>query len=818
MNDKAVLSSVDEPGSKNKPDFKELCKRFENLSGTEIKEEIPRTPPVPTRRKKSQTEITIKRQDPVLKNSPKYRNSTDSTPKRPISVKERSKLFETTVDVVSGSQSPKFVRQNSKSSDCDNFVPNAIPPAKPPRVFANLENDKPKNSQSTHDANKRSSVQVTSLSKSKNGDSKPRNMSFSFETETIESVFPKAPTLMSAPIIIADEDSSKVKSTSNKTGLRSYLKSTAHNLRDKVKQTKIFVDLTPTTVSPPKHYGTLKRSKSEEHIYAEPCIDRTSPRKKEDTKPVEPLHYMCTTLVKPELPPPRKTSGNVCNRVSVRNMIYSSFASVRTSAKENQNVKAPVLDASDSDVSMKAIEARIIYVKSIRQVSGSSICIAPKLYDALFIINISDGQPEVSHSFPLKVPDAYKYPLLPHICFPDSQLFKAASVYQSETFHFTLYDKGEKVLGYCLRITGWPEKSPGQQPLCLKLPTAICILSRFNAPVFYKKLLNEIEKHLTLPREKCFKYIRSLQKLGVPNAGASISIPDFTECSEEDRVVVSRPLDSHIVSSEITRTLQLLDVNVLVKCVASMLLERRVLLFSSSSSNLYNCCKALSSLLYPFNWPHMFIPVLPSCLTVHCCSELPYVLGLLSNNFNSVLDLLAEHELLIIDVDKGTILKSCSDEDTILPKKIQKALITALNLAKNMTDPTEMLRDTMISEAFVHMFVEIVGHYENHIQDQNENPTFQKEAFLKNAYSYSIQIFLQWFSETQMFDDFVNESLWRTNYRKICQASLRTCFEKRVDEYKWELSHNGEKFSRFIGKTFKNFENFGEMIIHKLKK
>ncbi|GFW88481.1 DENN domain-containing protein 2C [Trichonephila clavipes] len=258
-----------------------------------------------------------------------------------------------------------------------------------------------------------------------------------------------------------------------------------------------------------------------------------------------------------------------------------------------------------------------------------------------------------------------------------------------------------------LRISkGWPKNSSNQNPLCVKLPVAICIISQFNTPLFYSKLLSELEKHLTLPREKCFKYIRSIQKLGVPNAGASVSIPDYSEF-------------------ELTRALQLLDVDILVKAVASLLLERRVLLFSFSPSNLYQCCKAISSLLYPFEWPHMFIPVLPSCLTVHCCSELPYILGLSSLHYNSVLELLAEHELLVIDIDKGTIVKSYNDEDTILPRKIQRAVMTALSLAKNMTDPTEMLRDIMISEAFVHMFVEMVGHYESHFAEQNDNLTFQ---------------------------------------------------------------------------------------------
>ncbi|KFM81752.1 Suppression of tumorigenicity 5 protein, partial [Stegodyphus mimosarum] len=121
-----------------------------------------------------------------------------------------------------------------------------------------------------------------------------------------------------------------------------------------------------------------------------------------------------------------------------------------------------------------------------------------------------------------------------------------------------------------------------------------------------------------------------------------------------------------------------------------------------------------------------------------------------------------------------------------------------------MTDPTKMLRDIMISEAFIHMFVELIGHYENHLVEQNEDILFQKDGFLKNAFSHSIRSFLQWFSETQMFDTFIEESKWRMKFRKLCQTNARTCFEKRVDDYKWELSQD-DKLSHLIGKTMRNW-------------
>lgn len=58
--------------------------------------------------------------------------------------------------------------------------------------------------------------------------------------------------------------------------------------------------------------------------------------------------------------------------------------------------------------------------------------------------------------------------------------------------------------------------------------------------------------------------------------------------------------------------------------------------------------------------------------------------------------------------------------------------------------------------------------------DKVLSSSFQKESFLKNAFSHNIRSFLQWFSETQMFDSFIEDSLWRIKYRDICQTHLRS--------------------------------------------
>ncbi|GFW88478.1 suppression of tumorigenicity 5 protein [Trichonephila clavipes] len=495
MNNKLLIAQLENKSKKSdelqisektNTNFKEIRKKFENLSGSELNNGSTKPPVAPFRKNRNGIDSNVKKlekthvSEPFLESGVRaFQFNSVSTPKKLTSVKERTKIFESSADIKCESQSnltnnvsertnnvSSHSYETSKvkllgSSNKTNLV---TPPMKPPRTFINTDKqlfEKSEISRKKYMSNIEDNSRIK-LDKDNSNNFKPRtnSSSFSFESNSSKSTV-KSPRLLSAPEInvkIGNEDlTPKTSAQNSKThGLRNYFKNlsnTANNIREKVKQSKVFVDLTPTTVSPPKHYGTLKRSRSEEHIYAEPFVNGKNGKTPEKPKEKdEPLHYMCTPLIKPKVPE-KKVEESIFNRQSVRNMIYDSFAPLRFVPKDNQDPK--VGDGFESDASQKAIQARIIYVKSIRQISGSSICIAPKLYEALYIINVSESQPEVSHSFPLKVPKEYKFALLPHICFPDAQFFKAASVYQSETFHFTLFDKGEKVFGYCLRITGW---------------------------------------------------------------------------------------------------------------------------------------------------------------------------------------------------------------------------------------------------------------------------------------------------------------------------------------------------------------------------
>uniref|UniRef100_A0A3B3Z9V2 UDENN domain-containing protein n=1 Tax=Periophthalmus magnuspinnatus TaxID=409849 RepID=A0A3B3Z9V2_9GOBI len=79
-----------------------------------------------------------------------------------------------------------------------------------------------------------------------------------------------------------------------------------------------------------------------------------------------------------------------------------------------------------------------------------------------------------------------------------------------------------------------------------------------------------------------------------------------------------RSLPSIPESRNLTELIVAVDVGNLLQLYANMLFERRILIFASKLSTLTSCVHALSAVLYPMYWQHIFIPVLPPHLLDYC--------------------------------------------------------------------------------------------------------------------------------------------------------------------------------------------------------
>ena len=89
---------------------------------------------------------------------------------------------------------------------------------------------------------------------------------------------------------------------------------------------------------------------------------------------------------------------------------------------------------------------------------------------------------------------------------------------------------------------------------------------------------------------------------------------------------IKRPIDFRIDGSPIC---QMLTLDQIFLVCATVLQERKLVVISSSLSDLSALFDAIESLLFPMTWLHTFIPALPTSMTAFLEAPTPYLIGLL---------------------------------------------------------------------------------------------------------------------------------------------------------------------------------------------
>ncbi|XP_021014516.1 DENN domain-containing protein 2C [Mus caroli] len=390
--------------------------------------------------------------------------------------------------------------------------------------------------------------------------------------------------------------------------------------------------------------------------------------------------------------------------------------------------------------------------------------------------------PQVIQQFPSKGDHGYKQSkdteerlkVIPRFCFPDSEDSAPALELKSETFSFVLTgEDGSRWFGYCKKLL--PE-GRGK-----RLPEVYCMVSRLGCFNLFSKILDEVEKRREMSPALVYPFMRSVMEAPFPAPGRTITVKSYLPGAGDESIELCRPLDSRLEHVDFECLFKCLSVRHLIRVCASLLLERRVIFVANSLSTLSKCGHAVVATLYPFTWQHTYIPVLPVSMIDIVCSPTPFFIGILSCSLPHLQDLPIE-EVLIVDLCEDRFLQEVSDEDEILPPKLQAALVQILEdrdevLAQEQQFSQEVTLSSLVSEAFVRFFVELVGHYSlNMTVTERGERVFQREPFRKSHTSRSVRHFLDLFMETQMFAGFVQD-------RELRQSGVKGLFEVRALQY-----------------------------------
>ncbi|XP_022611185.1 DENN domain-containing protein 1B-like isoform X1 [Seriola dumerili] len=366
-----------------------------------------------------------------------------------------------------------------------------------------------------------------------------------------------------------------------------------------------------------------------------------------------------------------------------------------------------------------------------------------------------DKDPGVQFQFPEDFSDEESCQILPRFCFPyDIQRVRDGVAVQHFTFVLTDLE-GCQRFGFC-RLTN-------------STNTCLCILSYLPWFEVFYKLLNNLADYLTKGQTNEMKaLLGALYEQPIPPAAGSVTLQMgeqllvSTEVShpvghQEGQEGVPyfiapdpRSLPSIPENRNLTELIVAVDVGNLLQLYASMLFERRILIFASKLSTLTSCVHALSAVLYPMYWQHIFIPVLPPHLLDYCCAPMPYLIGVHTSLSERVRSRGLE-EVVILNVDTNTI-ETPFDDLKRIPSDVMSGLKVCLK--RQAVSP-----GSGVSRAFLKAQALLFGGYRDALQGHKEGEIcFNEELFLDHK-SHSMRHFLQCAIHLQFFKQFIDGRL-----------------------------------------------------------
>ena len=306
-------------------------------------------------------------------------------------------------------------------------------------------------------------------------------------------------------------------------------------------------------------------------------------------------------------------------------------------------------------------------------------------------------QPKITARYP---PTDYQdnplNPMVTQFCFPVGDVIVPSPNYElPRVHHFVLTnEKGRKIYGTCLTVheefePADDDDSPwARQPnapfihsgdsmdgssdnnievtmddassntTTLYIPRCLCILSHWPYVQAFRDYLAQLYRLasttdcMTAPLER---YIMNLcVEIPAPPPGAyevQVQILDRT-------IRFWAPpakLPIAFVALPYRTLLECLDLDNILHVWYCLLLERKVLVVSSQHSLLTVACEIFNSLLFPLQWSHLFVPLLPRILSPMLDAPVPYLCGVTRDNWIHVQPFVNE-ETVVVDLDRNSVM------------------------------------------------------------------------------------------------------------------------------------------------------------------
>jgi hypothetical protein len=331
----------------------------------------------------------------------------------------------------------------------------------------------------------------------------------------------------------------------------------------------------------------------------------------------------------------------------------------------------------------------------------------------------------------------------------------------------------------------------------------ICILSQHSFLAQYRTAITEIYRLSLTPETVPLERTVCNFMTEVPNPPAGCTTVQYDIA---DKVVLFKrpPPNNPLFFSHFRLRLlfECLDVNNVQLVMEALLSERRILLVSAQLSALTIVTESLTRLMYPFNWHHVYIPLLPKALIDFVCAPYPFLIGthtsfLEQSGFLDD-DILADAVIVFLDDNKVV----CKSPPQHIPsrerKKLVKSLVQMQNVFKQPKAKAPVAEHRMLEtldDAFQNapLLDDEIG--ESNKRSLSEQEIIAHEADLREAY---FRVFVSLFKDYRQFLNMPNSDQMEDGQFALFNNAgfLKTCASSSMDFVKAFL--DTQAFSKFI--------------------
>ena len=254
-----------------------------------------------------------------------------------------------------------------------------------------------------------------------------------------------------------------------------------------------------------------------------------------------------------------------------------------------------------------------------------------------------------------------------------------------------------------------------------------------------------------------------------------------------------------------------LDLDNLLILFRNILLEKSTVFVSSDEQKLIYCTYGMLSLIFPFHWNMVYVPILPISLLDYLYSPVTFVFGVHSKYISEIYSRVSD-SVCIVDLDNNSFLVSDMPtfhrKDSVnvpLPKlpdhygkKLKKHLTTIITKVgfckgKNIKLLTSELDEASVASIrnyFLRFFVSILKGYKKFMYfegKEGSGQTFNGSGFISSC---SDKEFMNQFIETQMFSNFCESRIRPKNVEEHCEGLY---FDEEIQAKDNRSSRSGSK-------------------------